>query len=81
MGSVTKRRSPGLFAATKPDSLITLRGILHRGMAAAFMGAIAKWLRSAFAARTPPIFLVFLDIDAIRLLLGDYRFGHDFFPY
>jgi hypothetical protein len=50
-------------------------------MAAAFMGAIAKWLRSAFAARTPPIFLVFLDIDAIRLLLGDYRFGHDFFPY
>ena len=79
MGSIAKRRCPRFLATAKPDCLIALCHILLRGKTCSLVRTVAKRLGSAFAAGAPPVFLIFFNVDAIRLFLGDNRFGHIFF--
>jgi hypothetical protein len=68
-----------VFAAAKIDGVSRVSGIFNRCEAAAFMRAVAKWLRLALAAGAPPIVFSCFDLGCEGRFLRNIRMriGHD----
>jgi hypothetical protein len=65
-----------VFAATKVQRFAVFGSIGHRGEVGALVGAIAKWLFGALAARTPEIFLAGFHLHRVGRFLGYFGVTH-----
>jgi hypothetical protein len=69
--TVTQGLGCAVFATAKIDRLGFFGVVFHRGERAAFVRAIAKWLRLALAAGAPVVIFTRFHITSVGGLLSD----------
>ena len=72
--TITQGLGSAVFATAKIHRLGFFGVVFHRGERAAFVRAIAKWLRLALPAGAPVIVFTRFHIAGVRGLLGDMGF-------
>jgi len=79
VGTITQGLGGAVFATTEIHGLGFFCVVFHRGERAAFVRAIAKWLRLALAARAPVVIFARFHMTGVGGLLGDMGFHGDSF--
>jgi hypothetical protein len=72
--TIAQRLSRTVFATAKIHGFDFFGVVFHRGERAAFVRAIAKWLRLALAAGAPVIIFARFHMTGVGGLLGDMGF-------
>jgi hypothetical protein len=78
MRIITERRRSSPFAVTQFYLTLSLCLTKHRFVSASMVGTVTEWLGFAFAAATPKVDFVNLEVDRRRFVPKGQRFSKTF---